>query len=160
MIPFKPVIASMFSSTYVLLFILLGLLAIYLIPNYTTVLSAMGFETKSSLRASLATVKSELDDAVNLNHQNNKELSLERITNEKIQAEIATLTKKQVKAQAVVTSFKEKKTQKDAPAVQRLKDKTVTTADTVTLPIAELNTLSASNIEQVHDVFDTLFPPT
>lgn len=125
-----------------------------------SVMTYLGFETKQTVKTQLVETKRQLADTVKVNEENTKALEVERQVNTRIRVEVAKVNQKVMDVEKLVTEVKEKKAKKDAPIVQRLIEKTVTTADTVTLPIVEINTLSASNIEQVHDVYKALFPST
>lgn len=157
MFPFNFIPKSIFSAGNIFLFILMLIMATFAMSTVNSVMTYLGFETKQTIKTQLVETKRQLADTVKVNQENVKALEVERQVNMQIRQELAKVNEKTMYVQRLVTSVKENKAKKDAPVIQRLTEKTVTTADTITLPLEEINTLSASNIEQVHDVYKALF---
>lgn len=160
MFPFNLISKSIFSVGNIFLFILALIIGTFAMSAVNSALTYLGFETKQAVKTQLVETKRQLADTVKVNQENVKALEVERQVNIRIRTEIAKVNEKVMYVEKLVTSVKEKKAKKDAPVIQRLTEKTVTTTDTVTLPLEEINTLSTSNIEQVHDVYKALFPTT
>lgn len=151
---------SMFSAGSIFIALLFAVVITFFFSGVSSTLTSLGFETTQSVKAELAKTKMQLDTATNVNESNIKQLEVERRVSLQMRSEIAKVTQRAVNTESLVTSVKTKKTQKDLPVIAQVIEKTTSTADTITLPIQEINTLSASNIEQVHEVYKALFPAT
>lgn len=160
MFPFNLISKSIFSVGNIFLLILALIVGTFAMSAVNSALTYLGFETKQAVKTQLVETKRQLADTVKVNQENVKALEVERQVNLRIRVEIAKVNENVMYMEKLVTAVKEKKAKKDAPVIQMLAEKTVTTADNVTLPLDEINTLSASNIEQVHDVYKALFPTT
>lgn len=147
-----------FSSAGVLIIPILLLIGIFVMSNTDTILSKFGFETKSSIKAELVVANEGVKQAGIINENLNK--AIDAVTSNAVAVKEAIVSnyKEQDKAKDIVAKISEHKKALDLPIEQRLKEKTVTTATTITIPIAEVNELSASNIDSLNDTYDQLFP--
>lgn len=142
----------------IFLFILVGLLAIFLFSNTNVILSKMGFETTTTLKSQLTKTQGEVSKLVEVNKSNVEELKLERKQNEELKKQLKQLDEVKEKAKDKINEINVRKTKKMAPLMVSLESKEVITKDTITLPRYEIDQLSSIKIDQIHEVFNTLFP--
>ncbi|EKD89536.1 MAG: hypothetical protein ACD_33C00045G0003 [uncultured bacterium] len=169
---------KLLSLPGIFIMVLVGILLVIIVPNTDTILSKLGFETKSVLVAKLATADAnlvkmkEVNDGLNNTITNLKSTHIKEInavsnlcTNkEKVSTKVAVIkNQKDINVAKVITEI-EKKT-----IIKKKETKTIITddnikihstieTDTITLPIEELNKLSSINISSLNDVYNELFP--
>jgi preprotein translocase subunit SecF len=150
------VISKFFTVGRCFALMLIILFGCFLWAGTESLMTSWGFETKTSLQQKLAKevqVRQQLE-------QTNKDLVLQAAQAKKDQdravKELETLTSRHKQlddtAKRIVNDVA-KKTQETRKTVQKEK---VVTDTTITLPIVEVNHLSQTNIDAVHDAFDQL----
>lgn len=156
--PLKPIRQGIFTPQMIFLFILFSLLFVFLFANTNVILSRLGFETTTTLKSQLTASQGNLEKLVLTNQSNAKALKLERAQNLVLTQQLKALGEAKEKAKEQVTVINAKKVGKAAPLMAAVVQKEVVTEHTVTLPRQEIDALSEANIDQLHEVFDTLFP--
>lgn len=157
----------------IFMMILLGFIGILVFSNTDTILSKFGFETASVLKAQLATSQSNLETATNINKELNKTIDQLKSDSKKGLDAVSNTCKEKDKVEKKVSDIKTKKDNVDRELIGDIKgklgysdiaktkqlDNSTTKVETeISLPIAEINKLSESNINSLNNVYDELFP--
>jgi hypothetical protein len=156
--PIKTVLKTVFTPSVVFLGILLVFLSVFLFSNINTLFTSMGYETKTALKTALVVSEGNLKTLIEVNEKNVKALEVERATVLQVREQIREVTEAKEKSREVVARVALKKAKRITPVIAKITESAVYTPTTVTLPKAELDQLSAANIDQIHEVFDALFP--
>lgn len=121
-----------------------------------TLLTRFGFETKTSLQQKLT---QETSNRAQL-EQTNKDLLESAVQAKKDQDRVlktlADLTQTHQALEETTSVITQTLVKKSVQAKTNIEKKKVTTVETVTLPIEDLNTLSQANIDAVHAAFEQL----
>ena len=136
---YKPVVKSNFSPTMVFMVILAVMLSVFLYSGASTVMTAMGFETKEAVKKALIKSEAKITNLIDVNEQNLKALEVERASNALIRQQLLEVTKLQQESKQVVVKAIAKKDKATEKVVVKVQELTVTTANEVTLPITETN---------------------
>ena len=147
------------SASMVLLCILIGFVGIIILSNTNVLLTKMGFETTTSLKAQLVSTSNDLEQVTRVNSQNLLNLEMERENTKVLKEQLQELQELKSKASESVTQASVRKANKTSKAVSTIIAKTVETKDTITLPKEEVEQLSRANIDQLHEVYASLFTP-
>lgn len=147
------------SASMVLLCILIGFVGIIILSNTNVLLTKMGFETTTSLKAQLVSASNDLEQVTRVNSQNLLNLEMERENTKVLKEQLQELQELKSKASEVVVQAGVRKANKTSKAVSTIAAKTVETKDTITLPKEEVEQLSRANIDQLHEVYASLFTP-
>lgn len=145
------------SASMVLLCILIGFVGIIILSNTNVLLTKMGFETTTSLKAQLVSTSNDLEQVTRVNSQNLLNLEMERENTKVLKEQLQELQELKSKASESVTQASVRKANKTSKAVSTIIAKTVETKDTITLPKEEVEQLSRANIDQLHEVYASLF---
>ena len=144
------------SLSTILIGCFVAIFAVFLFSNTSVILSKLGFETATTLKAELTKSQAELTRAKEVNTQLTEELKKTKELYEQTQKAVTELNKETVKVQKQTDEIQKTRTEKKKQTVNDLEKKTVTTDTTITIPIEEYNTLSAANIDSIHSAFETL----
>ena len=142
----------------VFLLILLALIGVFIFSNTSVILSRLGFETATTLKAQLVQTQADLDRAVELNLQKDNELIKERTMTKALTEQLDKLNTVTTVANEQVQKVQNEKRRKTEVIITKVKSSEVQGEDIVQLPRVEIDQLSSANIEQVTEVFETLFP--
>lgn len=148
---------------YSLLFVLIGIVAVILFSGYDVLVGKLGFETKTSLRAELVTVKSDLQRTTQANETLQKDLQRVRLEYKEAQATLTKLQETKTVIQDTVVAVKaERNNQVRKPIPKLIASKITSPAkplvaqDTDT----EKKQTSRANIQALHVLHADLFPTT
>lgn len=142
----------------VFLLILLALIGVFIFSNTSVILSKLGFETTTTLKAQLVQTQADLYRVVELNHQKDNELIKERAMTKALTEQLDKLNTVTTVANEKVQKVQHDKKRKTEVIITKVKSSEVQRDDIVQLPRVEIDQLSSTNIEQVTEVFETLFP--
>lgn len=121
-----------------------------------SVMTKLGFETKTALVQKLA---KETQTRQQL-EQTNKDLVVEvtqaKKDHDRVVQALDTLNTKNQHIEAVTQRITESLSKKSQEAKNTIEKKKVVTTTTISLPVAEVNALSQANIDSLHDAFDQL----
>lgn len=145
-------------QSWVFLMILLSLIAVFIFSNTSVILTRLGFETTTVVKAKLVQTQAELASALDSNLQKDKELLKERHMNKAVNEQLEKLTTATAIAKEQVEKAQSDKKRKTEAVVSRVRASSVYNETMVELHRADIDQLSAANIEQVTEVFDSLFP--
>jgi predicted nuclease with TOPRIM domain len=133
------------------------LFLLIIVPNTGTILTKLGFETTTSLKAELVKTQEQLKRLHEINTQLNNDivqLTEEYEEQKKAISEVKTessMTDNTTENIAIV------KKERDRLPTKTLKKKAKSTSTTIVLPKAEIDQLSANNIDAINQVYDELF---
>lgn len=148
---------KLFSITGIFFLIFAAIFAIFIFFNSNVILSKFGFETTTTLKAEVTRLDGELKQLKETNDSLNKVIETnDRLHKIKIKNIIENF-KEQEKARKTVADIKSKKEIKDRDIIKELEKKIVTTDKEITMPLEELNILSASNIDSLNETYSSLF---
>lgn len=142
----------------IFLMVLLSLIAVFIFSNTSVILTKLGFETTTAVKAQLVQTQADLAKVVEVNLQKERELLKERQMNKALNDQLEKLTTVTTLAKEQVEKAQSDKKRKTEVVVTRVKASSVHSETLVQLPRAEIDQLSSANIEQVTEVFDSLFP--
>lgn len=148
---------KVFSISGVFILIFITLIGVFIIFNSNVILSKLGFETTTTLKAELVRTQEELKTAKKINDDLNKTIENLRVTHENEIESIKEFYKEKEKARNAVLTISKKKESKNRAIIRELESKITTTEVTISIPIEEYNKLSESNIEFIHEAYDLLF---
>lgn len=140
----------------VFLLILLSLIAIFVVSNTSVILSRLGFETTTSLKAELVKTQSDLQRTMQINEEKDMQLLKERAMSKSLTEQLEKLNNDVLKAKEYVDKVQVEKSNKSKVIISKVKSLQVTNDNTVQLPKSEIDQLSAINIDQVTEVFNNL----
>ncbi len=142
----------------IFLMVLLSLIAVFIFSNTSVILTKLGFETTTAVKAQLVQTQADLAKVVEVNLQKEQELLKERQMNKALNDQLEKLTTVTTLAKEQVEKAQSDKKRKTEVVVTRVKASSVHSETLVQLPRVEIDQLSSANIEQVTEVFDSLFP--
>lgn len=146
------------SSAGIFIGIFAIIIGVFIFSNSNVILSKFGFETATNLKAEVTRLQGELETAQRVNKDLQSNLAAQETRHK---AEIKALVesaKEREKIQNDIIEAKKKKEARDKATIEQLNKKTVVTDTTITIPIAEYDQLSASNADNINEVFDSFFP--
>lgn len=148
---------------YSLLFVLIGIVVVILFSGYDVLVGKFGFETKTSLRAELVTVKSDLQRTTQANETLQKDLQRVRLEHKEAQASLARLEESKTVIQETVAAAKVERSNQVRKPIPKL------IASKITSPLkplvaedtdTEKRQTSRANIHALHALHTELFPTT
>lgn len=142
----------------IFLMVLLSLIAVFIFSNTSVILTKLGFETTTAVKAQLVQTQADLAKVVEVNLQKERELLKERQMNKALNEQLEKLTTVTTIAKEQVEKAQSDKRRKTEVVITRVKTSSVHSETLVQLPRVEIDQLSSANIEQVTEVFDSLFP--
>lgn len=142
----------------IFLMVLLSLIAVFIFSNTSVILTKLGFETTTAVKAQLVQTQADLAKVVEVNLQKERELLKERQMNKVLNDQLEKLTTVTTLAKEQVEKAQSDKKRKTEVVITRVKTSSVHSETLVQLPRVEIDQLSSANIEQVTEVFDSLFP--
>ena len=148
---------KVFSGTGLIVTLFTLILAVFLFSNSNVILSKLGFETTTTLKANLVKTEGALHSAVTINDGLVK--TVDKVINNSIKKEevlVESFVEREQVKQTVATVNKTK-TNKVKEVVRVLEQETKITDTVITIPAAEYNKASEANIDSLHDAFDKLF---
>jgi hypothetical protein len=147
---------KLFNLTGIVIGIFVLIFSLFLFYNSDMIMTKLGFETKTNLRAQIVEVSGKLKAA----EEDNATLRSAIATLEfEHKAQLAALQKsydESEKARNVVEKKLAEYKTKSEGVKKVIKEKTVTTDTTITIPIAESKVLSEMNADLIHSTFDQL----
>lgn len=147
---------KVFSSSGIFILMFVSIIMVFLFSNTDTILSKFGFETKTTLKGELVQAKADLRLLKTYNEDLTTQInSLEN--NQKLTVEILEgyfEKKEQTKETVDEVIANRDKVEKDNRLT--LKTATVITESTITMPKANYERASKSNIEALHHAFSLL----
>lgn len=156
--PVKP--TGIFTLPNIFVGALVGMILILLLSNTNVFLAKMGFETKTTLKASLVKSEMQLEELAKVNQKNAEELKLERKRTEQLTKALTELTEAKKKAEVTVLKMRTAKVNKSRPIIERLEARKVVTETHITVHREDADALSLVQIEHLHEVYNKLFPRT
>ena len=141
----------------IFLMILLSLIAVFIFSNTSVILTKLGFETTTAVKAQLVQTQADLAKVVEVNLQKEQELLKERQMNKALNEQIEKLNVVTTRAKEQVERAQYDKKRKTEVVITRVRASSVVSETLVQLPRVEVDQLSSANIEQVTEVFDSLF---
>jgi len=148
---------KLFSTTGVFLLIFAAIFAVFLFSNSNVILSKFGFETTTNLKSELTRVQNELRQLQAINNGLNKTIEdLQKRNTEVEEALVKSFIEKETLREKV-NDIRAKKDKKVKELNKRVEEQTTVTETTITLPIVEIDQLSAENIDSLNEVYDSLF---
>jgi len=148
---------KLFSTAGIFLLIFAAIFAVFIFSNSNVILSKFGFETTTTLKAEVTRLDGELKTLKDINEKLNKTIADQTAVHDAKLKGVIENFKEQEKARLTVTVIKTKKEIKDRDTIKELEKKTVQTDTEITMPLAELNKLSESNITSLNDAYSSLF---
>lgn len=147
---------KMFTPTSIILFIFIAIFALFAFSNADTIMTKMGFETKTSLKGKLVQARADLKTMSEVNADLISEITrLEE--DQKLTLEV--IEEVYVKKQETIVTVERVIAERDKQdTVNRvaLKTATVITDVTITMPKLLYERASKSNIEALHNAFAAL----
>ena len=141
----------------IFLMILLSLIAVFIFSNISVILTKLGFETTTAVKAQLVQTQADLAKVVEVNLQKEQELLKERQMNKALNEQLEKLNVVTTRAKEQVERVQSDKKRKTEIVITRVRASSVVSETLVQLPRVEVDQLSSANIEQVTEVFDSLF---
>lgn len=151
------VFASLFTAGRVFVGILLLIMTYFLWNGSETVMTKFGMETKSSLRAALATQTQAAETAVKANKTNSATIKNLQEENRRMAIELGELKKKDEKVAQITVEAQTNLKKKVDPIKTQIAKKKIVTDKVIMLPAAEVNAKSEANILALHDAYDKFF---
>lgn len=142
----------------IFLMVLLSLIAVFIFSNTSVILTKLGFETTTAVKTQLVQTQADLAKVVEVNLQKERELLKERQMNKALNDQLEKLTTVTTIAKEQVEKAQSDKKRKTEAVITRVRTSSVHSETLVQLPRVEIDQLSSANIEQVTEVFDSLFP--
>lgn len=149
--------ASLFTAGRVFVGILLLIMTYFLWNGSETVMTKFGMETKSSLRAALATQTQAAETAVKTNKTNLDTIKGLQEENRRLVTELGELKKKDEKVAQITVEAQTNLKKKVDPIKTQIAKKKIVTDKVIMLPTAEVNAKSEANISALHDAYDKFF---
>jgi hypothetical protein len=150
---------KLFSGAGIFIMIFAAIFAVFIFSNSNVILSKFGFETTTTLKAEVTRLDGELKQLKATNDELNKTIESQKTIHNKELELIKSNFKEQQAVKDKVIEIKTKKEVKDRDTIKKLQKETVANDETITMPTAEVNKMSLSNITSLHDTFDSLFEP-
>lgn len=151
---------KLFTNNGVFLLIFAGIVALFLISNSNTILSKLGFETTTNLKAQLVQSQADLKQLQAINAELNTSITELRVRHEQEKKAITQANvQREVIRTRVVEVIRDRQVQA-APNIRALEEKMVVTPETIVIPVLEYNRLSENNIDAINHVFNEFFPNT
>lgn len=147
------------TTPVVFLAILVSILSLFLIYNSDTILTRLGFETKTNLKAQVVSLKKDLETAENVNKKLIDDLnSLEKQLKTN-QETISNFYKEEKRIATKVSVIKEAKVIKEKQIEKNIEEKKIVDEEnnTITLPLKEVNEHSFIQITTLNEVYNELF---
>lgn len=143
------------TGSFYLIFIVI--FAVFLFSNTSVILSKLGFETTTNLKAQLVAAQQQLQIAQKTNKDLNAQIiTLQTESAKQLKAVEELHQKEKVTEKRVDIILKTKQSNTQA-TITSLKKKTITTSETIQIPIQEYDTLSAENIDTISRTYDEFF---
>jgi hypothetical protein len=149
--------ASLFTAGRVFVGILLLIMTYFLWNGSETVMTKFGMETKSSLRAALATQTQAAEVAVKANKTNSDTIKDLQAENRRLANALGELKKKDEKTVQITVDTQTNLKKKVDPIKTQIAKKKIVTDKVIMLPTAEVNAKSEANISALHDTYDKFF---
>ena len=148
------------SATTVFLAIFGIILGSFLLFNSSTILTTLGFETTTNLKAKLAKTEEALQQAKDLNKANEKEIQrLKQINETNLQA-LAQANQEISEAKQTVATLQKQRSDKKKENTKTVDAGTVVTDTTITLPRQAYDALSIANIQSIQEAYQKLSEPS
>ncbi len=144
-------ITTIFIGMFVLVF------AVFLFSNANVILSKLGFETTTTLKAALTKSQADLETATRINIRlKDKLIDLER-ENQIQHTAIREYQNERLAVVKVIETVKVKYLPSKDKLSKKLDAETVISDKTIDIPLKELNQLSEINIDTINEVYSSLF---
>lgn len=146
------------GESFVFLGILFFIVAVFLFSNVDNLMTRMGFETKSVVKAQLAKTTEQLKAVIETNNNTQKELELQIKAREAVEIDLTALRAKQVVSAKVVTTSKAVLSKKVSTALQRIQTTKIVSPPGVTSIVTkDMDEVARADIESIHLTYKKLF---
>ena len=151
---------KVFNMTGMFILGLIAIIGIFVFYNSDTILAKFGFETSATLKAEVSRLDTELKQSKGIIDNLNKTIeTMDKRGKDETKAIADIFKEKEVIKETVIKVVKKKQSD-DRKVVEDLTKKTVETSDSITLPLAEYNTISENNINAIHEAYAKFAPTT
>ena len=133
-------------------------LGCFLWTGAESVMTRLGFETKTSLAKKLQTETHNKDLAIQANEGNLATIKDLKASHAKELKALQALHDKKQESEKTAAKILSEQKRQSSKARTAVVDKKKVTDTEITLPIAEINKMSQANITAVHSAFDQFFP--
>ena len=146
------------SSTGIFIGIFAIIIAVFIFSNSNVILSKFGFETATNLKAEVTRLQGELRTAQRINQDLQRDMKDQEVRHKAELQAIVDASKEREKIKDKIIEVKAKKEIRDKATIEQLNKKIIVSETEITIPIAEYDQLSSSNIDSLNEVFDSFFP--
>lgn len=146
------------SSTGIFIGIFAIIIAVFIFSNSNVILSKFGFETATNLKAEVTRLEGELRTAQRINQDLQRDMKDQEVRHKAELQAIVDASKEREKIKDKIIEVKAKKEIRDKATIEQLNKKIIVSETEITIPIAEYDQLSSSNIDSLNEVFDSFFP--
>lgn len=146
------------SSTGIFIGIFAIIIAVFIFSNSNVILSKFGFETATNLKAEVTRLEGELRTAQRINQDLQRDMKAQEVRHKAELQAIVDASKEREKIKDKIIEVKTKKEIRDKATIEQLNKKIIVSETEITIPIAEYDQLSSSNIDSLNEVFDSFFP--
>lgn len=148
---------KLFSSGGIFLLIFGAIFTVFLFSNSNVVLSKFGFETTTTLKAQLVKAQADLVTLKTVNDELTVTVTQLNDSHKRDIKAISDLQSGKNISTEAVSKITTKKIKIQNSVSGSLDNNTTYTLTTVTLPLKEVNQLSANNIDSLNETYNTLF---
>lgn len=145
-------ITSIFLGVMALIFVVLFAF------NADTILTRFGFETKTSLKGEVVSVKKDLEAVLLANSELQETVAIQDTVQEAVVDTLQTVAKEKERVSEVVVAAKEKVRKVADPIIAKNKAEKVTGSDPPTMSKADSDAISTAVIDSLHSTYNELFP--
>jgi len=145
-------ITSIFLGVMALMFVVLFAF------NADTILTKFGFETKTSLKGEVVSVKKDLEAVLMANSELQETVAVQDTVQEAVVQTLESVAKEKERVTEVVVTAKEKVRKVADPLIAKTKAEKVTGVDPPPMSQADSDAISAAVIDSLHSTYDELFP--
>lgn len=145
------------TGTFYLVFTVI--FAMFLFSNTNVVLSKLGFETTTNLKTQLVAAQQQLQIAQSTNKKLNDQLIKLQTESSKQLKAVEELHRQEKTTEKRIDTILRTKQLNTQAAITSLNKKTVTTSETIQIPIQKYDILSAENIDVISRTYDEFFSP-
>lgn len=150
-------IKRLFTAGAVFSIIIGCILVTFMWAGSEVMMTKLGFETKTSLRAQLAQVNAVVQTQQASLLTADKTIKDLKAENVRILNEVKELQQVNKVDTEVVQEVKDTLVKKTEPIKRQVGKRKVVTTDTITLPVAEIDALSLENVRAINALHDELF---
>lgn len=134
----------------------ISLFLLLVIPNFDSILTSLGYETRTSLRGKLSTEIAKTEQLVLANKELTASIELEKSLRLTAESNLKEFKDTQSKIEDKVVRIKSFKTKEKTGVIVKINKETVVTPTTITVNKVDADAISRANIEQLHLVYQVL----